>query len=243
MRETSRVEKGTGTDGNGPLRKDLGTRWASVTLILTLAATLIVAVAQPSRPAEGFEAHVSRISPQLRERMTGKSWHRGCPVPIRRLRLIRVSYHGFDRDRHMGKLVAHRRAVDDLVRALRSMYRHGFKIRKMFLVDRYDGSDRRSMRADNTSAFNCRYVAGTNSWSEHAFGRAIDINPVENPYVASDGTVNPRKGASYTDRSRHKKGMIHSGDSTVRAFGRVGWSWGGYWRSSKDYQHFSASGH
>lgn len=175
--------------------------------------------------------------------MTGKSWHRGCPVPIRALRLIRVSYRGFDRDRHIGNLVAHRDAVKALVRALRSMYRHGFKIHKMRLVDRYGGSDRRSMRADNTSAFNCRTVAGTDRWSQHAYGRAIDINPVENPYIASDGSVSPRRGAAYADRSRHAKGMIHAGDATVRVFRRVGWGWGGYWSSSKDYQHFSANGH
>jgi hypothetical protein len=159
------------------------------------------------------------------------------------LRLIHVSYHGFDGKDHTGKLVAHKRAVKALVRALRSMYRNGFKIRKMFLVDRYGGSDRRSMRADNTSAFNCRRVSGTDRWSEHAYGRAIDINPVENPYVASDGTVSPRRGAPYADRSKHKKGMIHRGGATVRAFARQDWGWGGNWNSSKDYQHFSASGH
>lgn len=210
----------------------------------TLAAALGLALAPaaPSLSSEGFEAHVTRISPQLRERMKGKSWHKGCPVPIRRLRLIEVSYHGFDKQRHMGRLVAHRDAAGALVGALRSMYRRGFKIRRMYLVDRYEGNDRRSMRADNTSAFNCRTVAGTDRWSEHAYGRAIDINPVENPYVASDGSVSPRKGAEYADRSPRRKGMIASGGATVRAFERRGWGWGGYWSSSKDYQHFSASG-
>ncbi|MDQ4025528.1 MAG: M15 family metallopeptidase [Actinomycetota bacterium] len=221
----------------GPRRS----RAAALTLVAGLV--LSVAPASPSSSEEGFEAHVSRISPRLKERMKGKSWHKGCPVPIRRLRLVEVSYHGFDKQRHMGRLVAHRDATAALVRALRSMYRHGFKIRKMYLVDRYDANDRRSMRADNTSAFNCRKVAGTDRWSEHAYGRAIDINPVENPYVASDGSVSPRKGAEYADRSPRRKGMIASGGATVRAFERVGWGWGGYWTSSKDYQHFSASGH
>jgi len=212
-------------------------------IVPLMVITLLTATASPSWPVEGFDARASRISPHLKERMTGKSWHRGCPVPIRRLRLIHVSYHGFDGEDHTGKLVSHKRAVKALTRALRSMYRNGFKIRKMFLVDRYDGSDRRSMRADNTSAFNCRRVSGTNRWSEHAYGRAIDINPVENPYVASDGTVSPRRGAPYADRSQHKKGMIHRGGGTVRAFARQGWGWGGNWNSSKDYQHFSSSGH
>ena len=212
-------------------------------IVALTAITLLIAAASPSRPAEGFDARASRISPHLKQRMTGKSWHRGCPVPIRRLRLIHVSHHGFDGQDHIGKLVAHKGAVKALVRSLRSMYRKGFKIRRMFLVDHYDGNDGRSMRADNTSAFNCRRVSGTDRWSEHAYGRAIDINPVENPYVASDGRVNPRRGARYADRSQHKKGMIHRGGATVRAFARVGWGWGGKWNSSKDYQHFSASGH
>jgi hypothetical protein len=174
--------------------------------------------------------------------MKGKSWHRGCPVPIRRLRLIKVSFHGFDGDRHIGRLVANKDAVKVIVRALGAMYRKGFKIHRMKLVDRYDGSDKRSMRADNTSAFNCRRVAGTNSWSQHAYGRAIDINPVENPFVSSEGTVQPRRGRRYANRRRHDKGMIHARGAAVGTFARAGWGWGGSWHSSKDYQHFSATG-
>src|ERR687896_243034 len=218
-------------------------RCAAVILTAIVAMTPMEAAAPQEQTSRGFYANVSRISPRLERRMRGKSWHPGCPVPIRRLRLIRVSFHGFDGDRHIGRLVANKNAVEALVRALRSMYRNDFKIRRMRLVDRYDGNNRRSMRADNTSAFNCRFVSGTTRWSEHAYGRAIDINPVENPYVRSDGTVSPRKGRRYRDRSRHAKGMIHARDSTVRAFRRVGWGWGGYWTSAKDYQHFSASGH
>ena len=217
-------------------------RLGVVSIAVLAAAAVITVASSPARSGEGFEANVERISPYLRDRMTGSSWHEGCPVPIRRLRLIRVSYHSFDGERHMGKLVAHADAVDALVGAFRSMWWHDFRINKMYLVDRYDGSDRRSMRADNTSAFNCRRVAGTDRWSEHAFGRAIDINPVENPYVGSDGHVSPPRGEAYTDRSQDEMGMIHDGDPTVRAFGRAGWGWGGHWESSKDYQHFSASG-
>ncbi|MGH2735676.1 MAG: M15 family metallopeptidase [Actinomycetota bacterium] len=217
-------------------------RWLAVVLTVVLAATLLATAAPPARPSSGFSADVSRISDRLARRIKGKSWHKGCPVPIRRLRLIRVSFHGFDGERHIGKLVAHKDAVEALVRAFRSMYRKGFKIRRMYLVDKYGGNDRRSMRADNTSVFNCRYVSGTTTWSQHAYGRAIDINPVENPYVAGDGTVSPRKGRRYADRSRHAKGMIHRRGATVRAFRRAGWGWGGHWQSSKDYQHFSATG-
>jgi hypothetical protein len=211
-------------------------------LVLTLAVTLSGTMIPPASSGGGFEVHVSRISRDLKERMTGKSWHEGCPVPIGDLRLIRVSYRNYGGERHMGKLVVHRDAVDAIVYALRSIWRHDVRIHRMHLIDRYDGSDDRSMDDDNTSAFNCRNVAGTNRWSEHAYGRAIDINPLRNPYVGSDGSVSPEAGRRYADRSRHAKGMIHSGDSTVRAFARQGWGWGGNWSSSKDYQHFSASG-
>ena len=113
----------------------------------------------------------------------------------------------------------------------------------MRLIDAYGGDDRRSMRADNTSAFNCRDVAGRPGvWSQHAYGRAIDINPVENPYVSPDGSVSPRKGRRFADRSRDGRGMIHRGDTAVRAFRRQGWEWGGAWSGAKDYQHFSSNG-
>jgi poly-gamma-glutamate synthesis protein (capsule biosynthesis protein) len=99
------------------------------------------------------------------------------------------------------------------------------------------------MEADNTSAFNCRFVAGTQRWSMHAYGRAIDINPVENPYV-SGSHVSPPAGAPFADRSRDAAGMIHAGDAVVRAFKRrAGWKWGGSWPGgTRDYQHFSSNG-
>ena len=211
-------------------------------LAIAMVIALTVSPVTLARSAGGFNVKVSRISPQLRERMTGVSWHKGCPVPIRSLRLMKIAFHGFDGDRKIGKLVVHKDAVETMRVAFRSMWRNDFKIRRMLLVEKYGGDDRRSMGADNTSAFNCRKVAGTDRWSQHAYGRAIDINPVENPYVGSDGSVSPQKGEAYVDRSQHKKGMIHAGDSTVRAFQRRGWGWGGYWSSAKDYQHFSATG-
>jgi hypothetical protein len=211
-------------------------------LAIVLSTMGLGTAAPQARPTRGFNAEVTAISPRLAKRMRGNSWHRGCPVPIRDLRLIRVSFRGFDGETHEGKLVAHADASSALVRAFRSMYRNKFKIRRMHLVDRYNSNDQASMKVDNTSAFNCRNVAGTDHWSQHAYGRAIDINPVENPYVRSDGSASPRKGARYADRSREHKGMVHSGDATVQAFANVGWGWGGNWSSAKDYQHFSASG-
>jgi D-alanyl-D-alanine carboxypeptidase-like protein len=123
----------------------------------------------------------------------------------------------------------------------RSLYNAKFTIRRMRLVDHYGANDMKSMKADNTSAFNCRFVAGTTTWSQHAFGLAIDINPVENPFVDGDH-VSPPNGAKYADRSLHKRGMIHLHDVVWHAFDDLGWGWGGTWVGAQDYQHFSSTG-
>ena len=117
-----------------------------------------------------------------------------------------------------------------------------FPIRRKRHVDANGADDRRSQAADNTSAFNCRFVAGTSRWSEHAYGHAIDVNPIENPYVTADGHVSPPAGAPYADRSQQAKGLIHRKGPVVAAFRENGWEWGGNWPWPKDYQHFSAGG-
>jgi hypothetical protein len=170
------------------------------------------------------------------------TWQPGCPVSLDDLRLVSVSYWGFDQAPHTGRLVVNHDAAAAIVSALRRLYAARFPIRRMELVDRYGADDERSMRADNTSAFNGRKVPGTDTWSQHAFGRAIDVNPLENPEIA-DGEVDPPQAAPYVDRSQRVKGMIHPGDVAVRAFAAAGWKWGGYWHSLKDYQHFSANGY
>ncbi|HEY5942020.1 MAG TPA: M15 family metallopeptidase [Solirubrobacterales bacterium] len=192
--------------------------------------------------APGFHGGAEPISPQLRERMTGVSWHRGCPVGLGDLRLLRVDHWGFDGEAHRGRLVVHRDSARPMLRTMRELYRLRFPIRRMRLVDAYGADDHRSMAADNTSAFNCRFVSGTSRWSEHAFGHAIDVNPVENPYVTSDGYVSPPAGTPYKDRSQRAPGLIHRRGPVVAAFATNGWAWGGNWSWPKDYQHFSADG-
>lgn len=217
-------------------------------LLVSLAAT--AAEARPGAPAgemrpdrvAPFEGRVSRIDGELRKRMTGVSWHRGCPVGFADLRLLRVSRWGFDGRAHRGRLVVHRDHARRMVGAMRRLYRLRFPIRRMRLVDAYGADDRSSMAADNASAFNCRFVAGTDTWSEHAYGRAIDLNPVENPYVTDSGYVSPPAGTRFARRSRHAAGMIHRNGPVVAAFAAIGWKWGGDWPWPKDYQHFSATG-
>jgi hypothetical protein len=210
------------------------------TLLAAAAALAAPAQAAPSEPLL-FRGSLSVLDSATRARMTGSSWHAGCPVAIRDLRLLRLDHWGFDGTVHRGRLVVHRRVAHPVLRVFRTLFYARFPIRRMRLIDAYGASDDRSMDANNTSAFNCRFVAGTTRWSMHAYGKAIDINPVQNPYV-SGNHVSPDAGERYVDRSLDAKGMIHAGDRVVRAFAAEGWGWGGSWVSPKDYQHFSANG-
>jgi hypothetical protein len=171
------------------------------------------------------------------------SWHRGCPVAPSQLRRVRLRYWGFDRRAHTGALVVNVSVVGDVVRVFRRLYSARFPIRRMRPIDAYRAVDERSLAADNTAAFNCRYVIGPGPkrWSVHAFGLAIDVDPVENPYIEG-GRVHPRAGRAYLNRSRIRPGMAVRGGLLVRAFAAVGWNWGGRWTGSPDYQHFSKTG-
>ncbi|MBA3716675.1 MAG: M15 family metallopeptidase, partial [Actinobacteria bacterium] len=123
------------------------------------------------------------------------------------------------------------------------LYRVRYPIRQMRPVDAYGGSDFQSIEHDNTSSFNCRAATGSSNWSNHAYGLAIDVNPIENPYVSVGRTSHP-DSVRYLNRSKHLPGMIHPGDVVVRAFEAIGWGWGGYWSGSvQDLQHFSSNGH
>lgn len=229
----------------GPVRNRTIGLVVAVVLLAPPASSPARMLDPPTRgggSGEPFAGSVSPLDGETRRLMTGSSWHPGCPVPLRNLRLVEVTYWGFDREAHRGRLVVHRRWGHDVLDVFRRLYRQRFPIRRVRLVDRFGADDRRSMRHDNTSAFNCRYVAGTTTWSQHAFGRAIDINPVENPYV--DGSyVSPPNGRRFADRSPVRRGMVVLGDVVWRAFDRIGWGWGGTWSSAQDYQHFSSNGH
>jgi len=189
--------------------------------------------------APPFTHTVARVTPA----QLPYSWHPGCPVAPAQLRRLRVAYWDFDGRAHTGALVVNADAVSDLVHVFARLYAARFPIRRMRPIDAYHGRDEPSLEADNTAAFNCRYAVapGPKRWSAHAFGRAIDVNPVENPYLEG-GRVHPRRGRAFLDRSRRRPGMAVRGGLLVRAFAGVGWAWGGRWTGSPDYQHFSATG-
>lgn len=169
------------------------------------------------------------------------SWRSGCPVGPGDLRGLRFPHFRPDGSRATGVLVVHRDVVDDVIVLLRTAHGTRFPITQARPVDDFGGDDDASMAADNTSGFNCRRVAGTSSWSEHAYGRAIDVNPVANPYVRGD-RVDPPAGRAYLDRSDVRPGMLVEGGAVIAAVDRIGWGWGGRWTSAADHQHLSRSG-
>ena len=195
----------------------------------------------PSSSEVAFRGSVSPIDAAVRERMTA-SWRPGCPVPLADLRLLRMTHWGYDDRVHPGEIVVRSDHAREVLGVFEALFDARFPIRRMELVDVYDGDDDKSMAANNTSGFNCRASGGGGSWSQHAYGLAIDINPIQNPYVPRNGPIEPPAGASYADRTREAEGLIRPNDVVVSAFERIGWEWGGYWSSAKDYQHFSANG-
>jgi SpoIID/LytB domain protein len=195
-------------------------------------------------PAGPFTSSISRIGPELRRTLVGRNWHPGCPVPIGDLRLVRVSYHTFTGAVASGPLVVHERVARDVLWVFRQLYRAGFPIQRIGLPPRYRPprpSDWYSRR-DLSASYNCRPATGNpGSLSQHSYGWAIDINPLENPYV-KDGRVLRRAAKPFLDRTQDVPGMIHPGDVVVRAFAAIGWEWGGDWHTLKDYMHFSLTG-
>jgi hypothetical protein len=192
----------------------------------------------------GFEAWIEPLRGSLRREVVDRNWHPGCPVPIRDLRVARVRYWGFDGDVHEGPLVLNEAVVDDVVGVFRRLFRAHFPIKHIALARRYrPNADRWNSTRDTTASFNCRPVTDVpGSVSQHSYGWAVDINPLQNPYVRGDGSVLRKAARPYRDRSRRRRGMIHPGDIVVRSFARVGWEWGGDWTTIKDYMHFSWTG-
>lgn len=186
-----------------------------------------------------FVAHVERVT----ARDLPYSWRPGCPVGPAQLRRVRLRYVGFDGSAHSGQLIVNAAVAKHVVVVFRTLYGARFPIRKMVPIDVYRGSDDRSVEADNTSSFNCRAAVapGPKHWSMHAYGEAIDVDTVENPYV-ENGRNAHANAQPYVDRSRVRPGMAVEGGTLVRAFAKIGWGWGGRWSGSPDYQHFSVNG-
>ena len=178
------------------------------------------------------------VTEPLLERIRHTTWHRGCPVAPEDLRQLTLTYLDFDNKQRTGTLLVNKDLADEVVRIFQSLFQHGFLIERMAPIEDYGGDDGASMAANNTSAFNCRDATGKPGvFSNHSWGRAIDINPLTNPYVKGD-TVLPPAGRRYLDRTQAFKGSILKDSFIVHEFEKAGWTWGGRWPDRQDYQHF-----
>jgi len=206
-----------------------------IAAVAILAA--VGAVTVPCAPASSAPAAASATVHPVSAAELGATWRPGCPVAPTALRRVELDYLGFDGNMHRGQLVVNQDIVDDVIAIFNDLTRLRYPVEKMRTVEHYRGAeDELSMRDNNTSAFNCRVLA--DGWSVHAYGRAVDINPLINPYIDASGDLQPTTAARYLDRRRDDLGLLHGGDAAVRAFTSRGWRWGGDWHNPIDYQHF-----
>ena len=198
---------------------------------IALLSSLLVALS-------AAEFRVAPIAPPLLEKMRKTTWRPGCPAPLEDLRQVTVTYLDFQKKRVTGVLIVHKDVAPEVRDIFRDLFRRGFQIERITPIEEFNGDDDASMAANNTSAFNCRDVTGQpGKFSNHSWGRAIDINPLINPYVKGD-KVYPPEGRKYLNRELDLPGSINSGGYVVKRFLKAGWKWGGDWSELKDYQHF-----
>jgi len=226
---------GNGDDRARSRATTASTTAAPTTAAPTTASPTTVAVTAPPT----FDGGVEAIPDAAR---LHASWRPGCPVPLEDLRVLSLDHWGLDGAEHRGELVVHADHADAIVGVFRRLFEARFPIERMELVDAFGADDDAVMVANDTSAFNCRDVVGRPGvWSQHAYGLAVDVNPLVNPCVLSPEDVRPPEGVAYLDRTQDVAGLIRGGDVVVAAFAAIGWEWGGVW-DMPDYQHFSAAG-
>ncbi|WP_371503957.1 M15 family metallopeptidase [Allokutzneria sp. NRRL B-24872] len=184
---------------------------------------------------------VSTVSAVPADVLARSTWQQGCPVRKEDLRYLTLSFWGFDGRQHTGELLVNASAAEAMVTVFGKLWAAKFPLEEMRISARADLDRAPTGDGNNTSAFVCRPARGLTTWSSHALGIAVDINPFCNPYLRGD-LVLPELAGAYVNRTRRSPGMVFSGDVVTRAFSSVGWTWGGSWRSPKDLMHFSANG-
>lgn len=212
--------------------------------------------ATPAKESDTMELHPERVTYEegfyyepltesVKERITGISYpESGCTVPYEDLNYVGLTYIDFNGQEQTGELICNKAIAQDMVEIFHELYRNDYRLESVRLIDEYNGDDTASMAENNTSCFNYRVVDGTTSLSKHAYGLAIDINPYYNPYVVfgrnADGSdyISPPGSEIYADRSQSFAYKIDENDLCYRLFTEHGFTWGGNWNSTKDYQHF-----
>ena len=192
----------------------------------------------PLPEGDEFESTIQAVPLDVLMRST---WTPDCPVTVEQLAFVTVSHWGFDQRFHTGELLVNAAVADDLVEVFRQLHEIRFPIEEMRIIRLEEIDAHPTGDWNDTTSFVCRPAVGSGNWSQHAYGTAVDINPFHNPYVKGD-LVLPELASAYLDRAEPRPGMITSGDEVVQAFSEIGWSWGGYWNSLKDWMHFSLSG-
>ncbi len=199
----------------------------------------------------GFHGKIDALPAALSAELRGTTWKPGCPVPLGDLRLLHFNYWGFDGVIRRGPMIVNASEAEDVLWVFHRLFDARFPIKHVglstpFHPKAFAQHRRITSQRSNTASFNCRPVVTAlgpgGNYSQHAYGLAIDLNPLQNPYVTSDGFVRNRAAEPYTDRGRNLEGMVHEGDVVVRSFAAIGWEWGGNWSGDKDYMHFSATG-
>src|SRR3954465_10160127 len=213
---------------------------------MTKLLALIAVLASPT----GFHSSAKPLPAPVKAQLkSGGFWHKGCPVGLSGLRLLSVSHRGWDGKTHTGRLIVNANAAQPLRRTFRRLYRLRFPIRHMRIADFYGPEQQRPEDGDVTASFECRQAAaspctggtGTGSWSMHAYGLAVDVNPGENPYVGCGQSRDPLTRRFFAP-PRRRKGLVAA--RAIQAFASAGWGWGGSWvGDTKDYMHFSSTGH
>ena len=187
------------------------------------------------------EFYIKPIPNDIFEKMQGKSYKENCTVPREELRYLHILHVGFDNNTHEGELIVNKRIAEEVLDIFKELYKAGYQIEKVRLIDEYNAQDELSMRDNNSSAFNFRYISYSTTLSKHAMGLAVDINTLYNPYIKQvDGRLNiePANAVNYVDRNRQFPHKIDHDDLCYKLFTKYGFEWGGDWEDSKDYQHF-----
>ncbi|CRK58575.1 hypothetical protein [Alloactinosynnema sp. L-07] len=189
-------------------------------------------------PTGGYAATINPIPADVLARST---WRPECPVGKDDLRYLTMSFWGYDGRAHTGEMIVNAQAAQGVTRVFGKLFEARFPLEEMRVTARPELDLHPTGDGNNTTAFVCRPAVNLKTWSAHAYGLAIDVNPFCNPYIKGD-LVLPELASSYVDRKNVRQGMIFAGDLAVRAFTNIGWTWGGTWTSPRDIQHFSATG-
>ena len=189
-------------------------------------------------------SNIREIDENYAKKMKNISYFEGCPVSLSDLRIVNIKHLGFDDNIYYADIIVHKDVAFEVSSIFEELFEINYPIKQITPIEKYNGDDFESIEANNTSAFNCRLAERSHKYSKHSYGKAIDINPIENPYIYKDGTSSHKASKEFIKRDEkvnntvQNKAMLLSSSKAVQIFKKYGWKWGGDWKNTKDYQHF-----